>query len=114
VLRALALAAVAVVALGACQSSDVSRELGARCTQTHDCDERCLVPAADYPGGFCTSSCTDKRECPDGATCADRDDGVCLYTCTADPDCAFLGAGWACKDADLEGGGVKVMVCRGG
>lgn len=103
----------AVAALVACQDSDVSREVGARCDDSGECDERCLTAAADYPGGFCTIACNDRSECPHATTCADREGGVCLFECTLDADCAFLGAGWQCGAADLRGGGIKVMVCRG-
>ena len=105
----------ALGALGAaCQNSDVSREIGARCDVAADCDGRCLAPGADYPGGFCTVACTSRDECPGSTTCADREGGVCLYECATDGACAFLGAGWRCAAADLRGGGIKVMVCRGG
>jgi hypothetical protein len=100
--------------LVACQHSDVSREVGARCEVTADCDERCLSADQDYPGGFCTIACANRGECPSSTTCADRDGGVCLFSCAADRDCTFLGTGWRCGDADLRGGGIKVMVCRGG
>jgi hypothetical protein len=99
--------------LAACQHSDVSRQIGARCDGSAECDERCLAPGADYPGGFCTVACNDRSECPGDTTCADHEGGVCLYTCTDDLACAFLGTGWQCKAADLHGGGIKVMVCRG-
>jgi len=99
--------------LAGCQDSDVSRDVGARCDVAADCAERCLPPSADYPGGFCTLGCADRAACPDGATCADREGGVCLFTCTTDASCSFLGAGWRCASADLRGGGIKVMVCRG-
>jgi hypothetical protein len=99
--------------LGACQDSSVSREVGARCDRSAECDDRCLMPGADYPGGFCTTVCTSRAECPDHTTCADREGGVCLFECATDVDCGFLGAGWTCHEADLRGGGIKVMVCRG-
>lgn len=108
------LAALAPLTLAACQSSDVSRALGARCEATADCDDRCLPPAPDYPGGFCTRSCLDETECSDDASCADREGGVCLFKCGVDGDCAFLGDGWRCKEEDVHGGAGKVMVCRGG
>ena len=102
-----------VGALAGCQSSDVSRAVGARCDVTSDCDQRCLAPGVDYPGGFCTIACSSRSDCPDNATCADREGGICLFTCTTDTDCEFLGAGWRCKSADLRNGGIKVMVCAG-
>jgi hypothetical protein len=108
-------AVIAVVAavLGGCQDSDVSREIGARCDEARECDERCLSTGAGYPGGFCTVACESRGECPSHTTCADREGGVCLFECTLDTDCGFLGAGWRCSDADLRGGGIKVKVCRG-
>jgi hypothetical protein len=102
-----------VYALVACQHSDVSRQVGARCDVAGDCDERCLAPGAGYPDGFCTISCSSRSDCPDGATCADLEGGVCLSECTQNSSCAFLGAGWRCTAVDLRGGGIKVMVCRG-
>lgn len=100
-------------ALAGCQSSDVSRELGARCDRTADCDSRCLLPSVDYPGGFCTLACNTASECPDGSTCADNDGGVCLFQCTGNSECTFLGPGWTCKQVDARGGQTTVMVCRG-
>ena len=108
-----ALIAVVLVWLVACQQSDVSRQVGARCDNSVECDERCLPPNGDYPGGFCTTACNTRDECPSRTTCADREGGVCLFTCDQDDDCAFLGDGWRCASADLRGGGIKVSVCRG-
>ncbi|HET7500698.1 MAG TPA: hypothetical protein VFK02_06825 [Kofleriaceae bacterium] len=109
-------AVIAIVGalLAACQDSNVSREIGARCDVSADCDQRCLPPGADYPGGFCTIACSARADCPGATTCADREGGVCLFTCTGDAECAFLGTGWRCRDADLLGGGIQVMVCHGG
>jgi len=107
-------AIIAVVALlAACQSSDVSREVGARCDKSSECDDRCLSPSPSYPGGFCTVTCGAPDECPSDTACADRDGGVCLFTCVSDASCSFLGTGWRCDTADLRGGGTKVRVCRG-
>jgi hypothetical protein len=107
-----AIIAIVGALLAACQHSDVSREVGARCDTAAECDERCLA-STDYPGGFCTIPCNNRGECPGDTTCADREGGVCLFECSLDPECAFLGAGWRCTSADLRGGGIKVMVCRG-
>lgn len=106
------LVAVLVAAAG-CQDSDVSREVGARCDNALECDQRCLIGSGTYPGGFCSISCDDRDDCPANTTCAERDGGVCLFECEADRNCTFLGAGWRCVEADLRGGGIKVMVCRG-
>ncbi len=109
-------AIIAVVGLlfAACQHSDVSREVGARCDKSAECDQRCLAPGGGYPGGFCTVVCDARGDCPSGTTCADLEGGVCLFECGGDPDCAFLGTGWHCTTADLRGGGIKVRVCLGG
>jgi hypothetical protein len=97
----------------ACQHSDVSREIGARCSVSSECDGRCLPPGVEYPGGFCTISCAGPTDCPSGTRCADREGGVCLFECSDDTACAFLGSGWHCRSVDLHGGGIKVMVCAG-
>jgi len=106
-----------LVLLGACQHSDVSRALGARCTTADDCDDLCLpgdTPGMEpWPGGFCTRTCAMASDCPGDTTCAGREGGVCLFTCGADADCEFLGDRWGCHDDDLHGGGIKVKVCRG-
>lgn len=108
-------AVVAIVgALLACQHNDVSREVGARCGASSECDERCLAPSSDYPGGFCTLACGSRGDCPNDTTCADREGGICLFECTDDNSCLFIGSGWRCLATDLHGGGIKVMVCRGG
>ncbi|RMH43640.1 MAG: hypothetical protein D6689_04650 [Deltaproteobacteria bacterium] len=104
----------AALAAGCGADSDVSRTIGARCDRMDECDERCVVDAEDYPGGFCTVSCLSARDCPDGAACVDDDGGICLFTCAVDADCEFLGPTWRCaeRDARPETAG-KVKVCRG-
>jgi hypothetical protein len=97
--------ALALVALlGACQSSDVSRELGAECTSSKDCDAVCATGAA-WPDGLCTTSCTADADCPSEAACVPDQGGICAFRCTTDETCAFLGTGYRCTTMD--------MVCRG-
>ena len=104
---------LALISAAACQSSDVSRELGARCDLSSECDERCLS-GADWPGGFCSVTCDSAADCGDGAACIrEGDSGVCAFTCTTDPGCAFLGQGYGCKERDVHNVDAKVMVCRG-
>jgi hypothetical protein len=108
-------AIVALALLAACQSSDVSREVGARCDRSSECDEQCLTPSNDWPGGFCTISCDSDASCPADTACVDEGGGTaCVYTCATDPGCAFLGPGYLCKERDHHGDGGKVNVCRGG
>jgi len=100
--------------LAACQSSDVSRELGARCDVQADCDDRCLTPSTDWPGGFCTVTCDDDADCPSDSACIDEGNGgICAFTCRDDRYCEFLGAGYTCKERDAHPDGMKVTVCRG-
>jgi hypothetical protein len=112
VVRLLALVSVGLLAIAGCEVSDVSRQLGARCDDSSECDDRCLLPGPDWPGGFCTRSCDDGDDCPIDAACAEDAGGVCLFSCARDPDCAFLGARWTCQ-ARLGRPGGTVMVCRG-
>jgi|SRR4029079_12607662 len=99
--------------LVACQHSDVSRELGARCLDSTECDDRCLGPNSDWPGGFCTIRCEQDYDCPEGV-CIDEEGGVCAFSCAADTACTFLGPGYHCIERDARGGVTKRMVCRGG
>jgi hypothetical protein len=104
----------ALVTMAACGSSDVSRVLGARCNAAADCDDRCLGPSNDYPGGFCTVDCDRNLDCPSSADCADLEGGVCLFRCRDDRDCEFLGLGWICEEENLrEDQNRKILVCRG-
>jgi hypothetical protein len=103
----------ALAPLAGCQDSEVSRVLGARCDRPADCDDLCLVPSEDWPGGFCTQRCTTDRDCPLDAACIEEDGGVCAFACDADPGCTFLGAGYECKQRDRTGDTGEVMVCRG-
>jgi len=100
-------------ALAACDGSDVSRMVGARCDDSSECDDRCLLPGGDWPGGFCTVSCDADDDCPNDTVCADDEGGVCLFRCASDPECGFLGTGWRCQERNARPTGT-VMVCRGG
>ena len=108
------LVAALLLAVAACQSSDVSRAVGARCDTNTECDEKCLAPSGEWPGGFCTVLCDTNADCPEGTLCIEQDGGVCAFSCAGDVNCAFLGDGYTCKERDSHGGGTKVMVCRGG
>lgn len=95
--------------------STVSRTLGARCDNADECDDRCLAPGTEFPGGFCSLSCEATADCPGGASCADVDAGVCLFECDADLRCEFLGDGWRCLEVPLRGRSAeRVKVCLGG
>jgi hypothetical protein len=111
---AAALAACAIAAASCSASSDVSRELGAICEESDDCEDRCLT-GARYPDGFCSTTCDSDADCPSGAACAERDGGVCLFECDRSSDCAFLGPEWACRAQPRPDGGVgdEVLVCIG-
>jgi hypothetical protein len=102
-----------LLAAAACGvSSDVSRELGARCENVDECDERCLA-GARFPDGFCSLTCAGDGDCPDGASCVDLEGGVCLFDCADAASCDFLGEGWRCRSEPERGAGEQVMVCVG-
>lgn len=107
-MRVFGLAFVIVAACGV--SSPVSRELGARCDDKDECDERCLV-GERYPGGLCSLSCIRDDDCPDGSACIEVEGGVCLPGCGIE-ECDYLGEGWSCQPA-LATSGDEVMVCLG-
>ena len=110
---ALFAAAILAIAAGCSVSSDVSRELGARCAEQDDCDDRCLS-GQGYPGGFCSASCDSDGDCPGEASCVDVDGGVCLFDCAAAAECTFLGSGWRCASKSAHGAPAgEVMVCIG-
>ena len=106
--------ALLLVLLAACQSSDVSRTLGARCDRNADCAQKCLVPGMDWPGGFCTTVCQTDGDCGDGSHCIAESGGVCAFACSGDADCKFLGDTYRCEQVDAAGGPPQVKVCRGG
>jgi len=113
VTRALLTAAILAIVAGCSASSDVSRELGARCDQQDECDDRCLS-GPPYPGGFCSATCDSDSDCPDEGACVDLDGGVCLFDCVDAADCAFLGSGWQCLPESARGAASgEVMVCIG-
>src|SRR6187397_2026943 len=101
-------AIASVLWLASCVSSDVSRELGARCDDKPECDERCLMPSMDYPDGFCSLSCADDDDCPSNSRCVADDGGVCLFVCGDDIDCEFLGVDWGCSTRAANDGAGEV------
>jgi hypothetical protein len=103
---------IGAIAAACNNSSDVSRELGARCTQNTDCDDHCLSGSA-WPAGLCTTTCDSDEDCPDIAHCIAEDGGSCAFGCGSDADCAFLGSGYGCHAVAAEAGSAEVMVCRG-
>jgi len=104
---------VAIACLfAACADAPVSRVVGARCDRSGECDDRCLAPGADYPGGMCTVSCDGNADCPGDTACVADESGVCLFRCSSDGDCGLLGTGWACRDRNGRPDGT-VKVCRG-
>jgi hypothetical protein len=106
--------ALLVLLAGCSVSSDVSRSLGARCDVNDECDNRCLPPGTDTPGGFCTLDCDDDSDCPDPAACVQEQGNVCLLRCDDAAQCEFLGDGWTCGSRPAAGSTRLVNVCVGG
>jgi hypothetical protein len=102
--------AIAMLVAG-CESSDVSRDVGARCTANGQCNDECLE---EFPGGFCTTLCDSDDDCVNQTHCIAIDNGVCVFGCGSDPDCTFLGGGYTCQSTDSKGAGTKDMVCLPG
>lgn len=80
-LPVLILLALALTGLS-CDST--SRSVGAACIDDFDCRDRCL---GNWPGGFCTLSCRDDRDCPTDAACVDSRGGICLLLCRDSREC---------------------------
>lgn len=97
--------------LAACGGDDLDAAVGATCSDDRECEERCMR-GDDYPGGFCTLSCRDDRDCANGAICVDRENGICLFQCDINEDCDFLGPQYRCRDDD-DFAGRPVGVCLG-
>lgn len=111
---ALWLATLVSTVLTGCQDSFVSRSIGARCDGTRECDERCLLESAGYPGGFCTIACEDSLDCTTRTACIDLEGGVCLFECSIPADCTSLGDGWDCIELPRrDRADVLVKVCSG-
>ena len=105
---------IAVLGAVACSDSDVSREVGARCDDNSECDDVCLGPHPNWPDGFCSLSCDSDDDCPADTACIEDEGGVCVFRCTSDTGCAFLGADWTCQVRNANPPDNTVMVCRGG
>ncbi len=114
-LRGVPVLRFALLLLCACSSSDVTRSVGARCDLSSECDDRCLEPSAEWPGGFCTLTCDTDNDCPDDAACVDEGgSGICAFTCTASLGCTFLGTGYDCIERPRKYvNGAPAMICRG-
>ncbi len=102
------LCCMTTLALMACGSP--ARDIGAACSDDRDCTDRCIE---DYPGGMCTLSCRDDRDCPPDAACADTKGGICLLLCDNDRDCEDqLEEDYECDNVRSRDDDGRVRVCR--
>jgi hypothetical protein len=76
--------------------------LGAPCRGNFDCPSRCEE-------GFCTFSCSNDAQCPQGWACVDPHGGICSAMCGPNG----CGPGYRCESTKRHGAGGDVMVCRG-
>ena len=110
----LALLATAIIAPG-CNTDDVgpeSRLVGGRCATNSDCIHRC-VTGAEFPGGYCTVSCTNSNNCPSGSACVASNEGICLATCQVVEHCKGYGPDYQCDLLSSQAGGTGSQVCVG-
>ena len=85
--------------------------VGGACHVDADCQARC-VGGDHYPGGMCTVSCRDDRDCPRGTECIDDQGGLCAISCSVNADCDGLGSGYRCDKTDRRGASGETSVCR--
>lgn len=88
---------------------DDAEVVGGSCRNQGDCQERCLS-GKDYPGGMCSVSCRDSRDCPSDTVCSKKDGGVCMALCSYDDDCR---RDYECKDKGLKGEPGEALMCVG-
>lgn len=82
--------------------------VGGPCAANIDCasTSRCET-GGDFPEGMCVASCGGDADCPAGARCIGKKDGICVPECTSNAECR---GNYECKDQDGKSGG-KVLVC---
>ena len=100
-----------VLAAGCGGDEDVDDVVGASCRNDRDCADLC-EGGPDFPGGFCTLACRDDLDCTSDTICTETHGGVCLYTCSVDSHCDFLGIDYGCRDKN-DVAGNRVGVCMG-
>lgn len=88
-----------------------SHLVGAACSDDHHCEARC-ARGKHYPGGMCTVSCRDDRDCPGGTFCVSDHGGICALSCGHHRDCDFMGPRYACDSHDRKGAPGRAHVCR--
>jgi len=79
------------------EPGDLDEVIGATCRDDRDCVSECAA-GGDFPGGFCTLPCRDDGDCTADTICADTQAGICLFPCSANAECAFLGASYFCRE----------------
>ena len=87
--------------------------IGGPCVDVFDCanGSYCLR-RSDFPGGTCTTNCRDDADCRGDSRCVELEAGVCLLSCTTDPECGR--AGYSCRELDARELAERVSVCTGG
>ena len=80
--------------------------VGGPCMSADDCDFRLCQEGAIFPGGICTLSCSNDKDCPSGSSCGDfgsLDIGwVCLVNCSDSSDCREQ---WTCESINRPASG---------
>lgn len=109
-----ALVGLALVTITACGGSSGSTPNGGACADAKACEGSVCLTSGDFPGGYCSMSCSlsDPKSCPSGSVCIDDASGapsgvksVCYQTCNDTKDCR---SGYQCAEK------ANQKVCRNG
>lgn len=108
-------ATIVAAGLGAACGGGVGpkgRAVGATCDSDDQCEGRCVTGDSNYPGGYCTLSCRDDRDCPGGTACITDNGGMCVFSCNTTGDCESFGRQFICEGRERQGAVGDALVCR--
>lgn len=93
---------------------DDDPHIGAACEHDRHCEDGRCARGPDFPGGMCTYSCRDDRDCPSDWFCIEKAGGVCAHGCDRSHQCEdWLDSRWSCRAQKRAGGPGNIDVCVG-